>query len=295
MSHFDQASKPCRLCGSTAEPQDSHLIPRSILKRFFQVAPTGAARSAGEPNRRTQRFLNKPLLCFDCEQRFAVVETIWSHDIEQNLRRQLPWTFVCAEEHRYFAASLIWRTIVWGFAVGDDSPFTPEDRDRIDEAERKLREYLLGGPYHTDNFPWLHLITPPHGFIGAPSRVNVYLRGSLDASTNGYGQGLYTLVNTAAYLVVAVLHAEEALVTWTLGTELRLDRVVHVDPWRFPEDVDFRRLIMARAAALSAVSLSARQQAAVNERVETAIDPLLRYNEHVIATMVDYLNQLEDE
>jgi len=219
-----------------------------------------------------------------------VAETIWSRDIEQHLRKQLPWTFECKEEHRYFAASLVWRTLVWGHPEDEKTPFTDADRACIATSTEKLGKYLRGAPYPDPPWPWLHLVTPPHGFTGAPPGLNVYLRGSLDAATMGRRRGLYTIVNLAAYLVVAVLRVDAALITWTLGTELRPGSIVHKDPRRVPDDVDFRRILMERAAAFQTVKLSDRQQQIVNDRVEAAIDPSLRHNEHAIAMMMDYLN-----
>jgi hypothetical protein len=283
----------CRLCARHGELRDSHVIAKAFVKRYNRTSPTGAARNVVEPNRRTQAYLHKPLLCPACEERFEKRETIWARDVDQKVNEPLPRSFTCSEEHRYFAASLIWRIIVWGDTESEKAPFTDDDRERISEVEKTLRAYLLGNaPYPVPPWPWLHLVTPPHGFTGAdaPQGINVYLQGSLDIALNGFGDALYCYALIGGYLVVGILAIGEALITWTLGTELRPTSVVVQDPLRFPIDPNFLGLLAGRAAALHRVPLSVKQQGIVNERVESVPRADLRTNPHIIATLVDYQN-----
>ncbi len=276
--------------------EDSHLIPNSIVKRFYRTSPTGGARSVGAPNRREQNFLHRPLLCRPCEERFALREDRWMKDVDQQMDRPKPWSFVCAEEHRYFAASLAWRSIVWELPEQEgENAFTHDDRRHIAEAERQLAAYLLDlAPYPEPPLAWPHLVTPPDGFLPAPPGLNVYLRGSLDATVNAFGESIYAVANLGGYLVASVITIDpEHLITWTLGTELRPGRTVHVNARRFPRDPGFGSLLTARAAAAAAShkALSPKQQANVKRRVDAVLGPELAMNPHIIATMADHLNK----
>jgi hypothetical protein len=281
----------CRLCRKDAELQDSHLLPNFALKRFYRTSPTGGARSVGEPNRRAQgTFLQKPLLCYDCEQRFGLRERIWA-DVDRRLSGQLPWSFECTEAHRYFAASIAWRILVWWDDM-DGKPLTLADVAAIEKAEAKLRGYLLEEAPYPETFPWLHLVIAPNGFTGAPAGLNTYLRASLDATLNGWDEGLYCIAVFGGYLVVAVLSvSQNSLITWTLGTELQPGRMVLADARAFPEDPEFRKILTTRAAASRQRPLSNKQQQQVNQRVEAVLDTSLRLNPQVIAIMTDHLNE----
>lgn len=283
----------CRLCSSYGELCDSHLIPKGAVKRYNRTAPTGASRNVLTPNVRTQDYLHKPLLCRDCEDRFERRETYWAREVDHTVEEQLPRSFVCTEDHRYFAASLVWRIIVWDIPESPTSPFSREERLRIRLAERRLRRYLLDKtPYPNPSVPWLHLLTPPHGFTGAdtPEGLNVYLRGSLDVALNAHGDSLYCYASIGGYLVVGVLAVGSAVITWTFGTALKPGATVEQDPYRFPRDPDFRSILAERAGAVGRIPLSARQQSSVNSRVDAVPQANLRTNPHMIATLVDYQN-----
>ena len=285
----------CRLCGVAGPVEDSHLIPNAIVKRFYRTSPTGGARSVGVPNRRAQSFLHKPLLCRRCEERFAAREDRWMKDVDHRIDERPIWSFKCIEAHRYFAASLAWRTLVWEMPERPDAGFTAADRARMDAAERDLRAYLLdAAPYPDPAWPWPHILRPPDGFTGGPPGLNVYLRGCLDATVEATDEGMYAITALGGYLVVSVLTIDpNPFITWTLGTELRPGSKVHVDPRRFPEDYNFRRLIANRAAAVadSHDAMSEKQVAEVKRRVDAVLDPTLRTNPHVIATLTDRFNR----
>ncbi len=266
----------CRLCGKSADLRNSYLIPNFVLKRFYRTSPTGGARTVGEPNRRVQgTYDERPLLCSDCEVSFGRRETIWA-PMDRRLSGTLPWALECLEEHRYFAASIVWRTLKWRCDAADPGwhSFTDDDKEAIRNAEESLRAYLLGERAWADDCPWLHLIVPPHGFTDGPKNVNTYLRAGLDTTVNGHDDGLYCVVVLAGYLVAAVLRVNgDHLITWTLGTELRPGNTVHANPYAFPQDPNFREVLAWRAAEIKRGILSSTQQQNVNRRLEAAIDP----------------------
>jgi hypothetical protein len=212
-------------------------------------------------------------------------------EVDQRFGEQLPWSFTCTEEHRYFVASFAWRNLVWGIPEAEGNGF---DRDKMRAAEEALRPYLLDETVYPEGvFIWSHLVAPPDGFTGAPGGIDLYLRGSLDASMNGQGEGLYSIGNFAGYLVVTILSIDgDYFITWTLGTELRPGSEVQVNPRFFPEDPDFRRLIRARAAALHEAiqGVNEKQGAEIRRRVEAAVNPEMRSNSHIIATLLDQKN-----
>jgi hypothetical protein len=290
---------PCRLCGTVVPLQDSHLVSNSIVKRFYRTSPTAGARTVGAPNRREQSFLHKLLLCKKCEQRFALREDRWMKKVDQRMGEPLPWSFVCTESHRYFAASFAWRNLVWWSLDDPNYGFTHEDRRHLHFAEIALQEYLLERAAYPDGLPvWSHIVAPPDGFTGAPPGLNVYLRGSLDSTLNGMGESIYSIGVYAGYLLVMVIWINpEHLITWTLGTELDPGKLVHFDPRRFPEDPGFRTIVAVRAKAghESTLALSPKQHQNIKRRIEAVSGSSLATNPHVIATMIDRINSSSSE
>ena len=95
-----------------------------------------------------------------------------------------------------------------------------------------------------------------------------------------------------------VLAADDGFITWTLGTELQPGKLVRADPYFFPEDPSFRKIIAARAEIVYRIrneTMSSKAQAAVERRVNAVLDPSLRANPHIIATLIDHQNERERE
>jgi hypothetical protein len=64
----------CRLCGASAELQESHIVPAFVFRWRKETAPTPFMRTSREPNRRVQDGLKLHWLCRNCEQTLSAYE-----------------------------------------------------------------------------------------------------------------------------------------------------------------------------------------------------------------------------
>src|SRR5207248_10688513 len=100
----------CALCLNEAELQLSHVIP-SFAYAWLKATGTPYIRQPTNPNLRQQDGKKLPLLCAQCEQRFAAKERWFKENIfDRYLARSfsLPYD----ENLFYFAFSLVWRVLV---------------------------------------------------------------------------------------------------------------------------------------------------------------------------------------
>jgi hypothetical protein len=101
----------CKLCGSTAKLQNSHVIPSFVTREIKGDSVTGFLRDLRQMNKRVQDGGKLPMLCFDCEQRFATAEAPVALQVFQGFHRNDVTTFAYGAWLHYFLASLSWRTL----------------------------------------------------------------------------------------------------------------------------------------------------------------------------------------
>lgn len=71
----------CVLCGSSEKLQDSHIIPKFVIKWFKDTSPTGYLRTGDNVDIRKQDGIKKRLLCIECEGKFNKYETLFANKI----------------------------------------------------------------------------------------------------------------------------------------------------------------------------------------------------------------------
>jgi hypothetical protein len=290
----------CRLCDAEAPLVESHLLPAFVVRRFMRASPTGASRSAGNPNVRKQDYLKKPLLCADCDNvRFGSREKIFAELVDARFEnRTLPAKgFPFSEELRYCAASLAWRIIVWGLGEREGEGFHDNDRAKLETSEAALRKYLLDEtPFPEESGLWVHLIMAPYFTEGTPAGVNELLHATLGATIEANGKNLWVIAFMAGYLVVMVVSLDgDNFIAWTLNTALMPGW--KIIPGRLTHDKKFWESLAHFSEKMKEARkpLSPRQSAKVAQRVEAVPLEKLRTNPHVFALFMDYLNRTQEE
>src|SRR6266852_6963280 len=70
----------CRLCQQTGNLEESHILPRFVI-RWQRDTAVSAIREAERPNVRTQDGTKLPFLCSKCEDRFEKWETPFATEV----------------------------------------------------------------------------------------------------------------------------------------------------------------------------------------------------------------------
>jgi hypothetical protein len=127
------------------------VIPAFAIDWLKQSSATGYLRLSKRANVRMQDGVKLPLLCVQCEQRFAKREKTWAEEVFRPAKAGYLGPFLATEEHRYFALSLAWRTFavsLWVAPAVKDDPIAQaraaRQRPRMEESMGIWREYLLG-------------------------------------------------------------------------------------------------------------------------------------------------------
>jgi len=131
----------CRLCGNERELQQSHVIPRFVIKWLKKSGATPFLRGAEEPNTRIQDK-KEQLLCSECEQRLGDLEQRFASRIFYPVIRQQKTEFEYDTWLQQFVISLSWRVLVSSFSKLDS--WDPEEQAALESAERDWRAILNG-------------------------------------------------------------------------------------------------------------------------------------------------------
>jgi hypothetical protein len=139
------AKGKCALCSAEGDLELSHLIPRFIAKRLKADSPSPFLRSGADPNTRVQDAPKEYLLCRDCEERFSTVERRFAEVVfAPTMNGQRIDDLVVTREHQQFAASMVWRHLIYILRQRDTNEeldYTPDDWSAIEIAENALRAY----------------------------------------------------------------------------------------------------------------------------------------------------------
>src|SRR5437764_5294832 len=108
----------CRLCGTTAVLQSSHVIPSFVFRWLKETSGTGHLRFAQEPNKRVQDGPKYEMLCRACEERFNEWETEFSVRVFHPMTQGRTSTVRYGDWMAKFCVSVSWRVLVWYQELG---------------------------------------------------------------------------------------------------------------------------------------------------------------------------------
>lgn len=131
----------CRLCGSQADLQNSHIIPRFVFRWLKKTGATPFLRNSESPDTRIQDHHEK-LLCEDCEQQFSDYEGKFASNIFYPFIDDEATSFAYDEWLQRFIISISWRVIA--SELTDLSELDSVHADAIQEA-MELWEDILNG------------------------------------------------------------------------------------------------------------------------------------------------------
>ncbi len=148
-------AESCKLCGDTSPLQQSHIVPKFIIKYLKDTGVTGKVRQGVNIDVRKQDFPKLKLLCAKCEQLFSKREKNYSEQIFKPYLNDKVSRFEYKEWLRYFAISVFWRFAVVNIGVFEKEH--PEKGVLVREAILKWEPFLLEqtnnpGDYQYDMF-----------------------------------------------------------------------------------------------------------------------------------------------
>jgi hypothetical protein len=189
----------CALCRRERPLIDSHLIPSFVIRAFKDEAITRFLRRPTNPNVRYQDGVTEKLLCAHCDNvLLSAGEAAFAKDVLAPRRARTLTEFTCTEMHRYFAASLTWRIVVFKLREGEDAlradEHTDEDIAAMRDAEAALRPYLLGEAPYPERYAQ-HVFFAGLTAGDAPTGLDVYLNATIEMWIPGNGDKLYAISN----------------------------------------------------------------------------------------------------
>jgi hypothetical protein len=193
-------NQSCRLCGCTAELQESHIIPKFAIK-WLKETGTGYFRKIESPNIRRQDGVKQRLLCVECEQRFGSRESYFATQVFKPILAGATHA-VYDSRLAYFLVSLFWRTLIRNL----DEVRSTHYRfiHQILNAEEEWRRFLLGQGQLT-TFSHLHLFVADIAERNPPGvpKFNLYCARACDATVFDSEERCYVVVKFATFFCIA--------------------------------------------------------------------------------------------
>ena len=134
----------CRLCGSDAELQRSHIIPAFVFRWLRESSATGHIRLGDEPNRRVQDGWWRRWLCPCCENLLGSTERQFSQQIFRPVVEDRLEHIKYGHWLLKFCVSLSWRVLCWFQDEDQFDDYSEEDRTLLDQTTITWKKYLLG-------------------------------------------------------------------------------------------------------------------------------------------------------
>ncbi|QGX93401.1 hypothetical protein EI982_00740 (plasmid) [Haloplanus rallus] len=256
-------SEACRLCRNDRDLQQSHIIPRFVIKWLKQSGATPFLRGAEDPDTRIQDK-KEQLLCSECEQRLGDWEQRFASHIFYPVIRQQTTEFEYDTWLQQFAMSLAWRVLVSSFT--DFDAWSSEEQAALEAAEQDWRAILNGDQPLTTATRSHHIILmgeteSVHGDV--PEDWEFYAARGIDATVVTVNDGIhiYTKFPQMYFLSCVDPPTVDGLDRTHIARSgtIQTPQMVH-SPW---SNIPFRR-----AEAITENKASPREREKIKEHIQ---------------------------
>jgi len=254
----------CRLCGENRKLQNSHIIPRFVIRWMKKTGPTPFLRKAVDPNTRIQDYHEK-LLCEDCEQIFS--------DWEGKFATQVFYPHVRGQKEVYeynewlykFVLSVSWRLLVSKMAVWHEDDH-PKNRV-VEERLETWKEILLGEKAISEDPSQHHIyfadkIDLVKSDPEAPNGFEIYMQRNLDGTSVYGGDQIHTYFKFPKILFFSTITPSDP--GGFTGTRIGEEGVIE-QPQKLGEL--WGSFLLSRAEIFEQVSMSESEKEKVQDRI----------------------------
>jgi hypothetical protein len=203
----------CRLCQSSDDLQDSHILPRFLGKYLKDTSATGylmGIDTEGKPSR-SQDLYKMKLLCTSCESVLNQAETFFAKTIFHPFQRGNLTNIPLDNRLGKFAVSVSLRAL-WIMKVVRH-PLADKWKTKLDELESEWRNYLLDTPNFTKGPNSHHILLCDEsllavGLRNSPNLIHSIMRTSAYYIFEKFGKA-YLFANLAGVQVISMISPPE--------------------------------------------------------------------------------------
>ncbi len=131
----------CILCRQSPPIQNSHILPKFVIRWVKENAPAGHLRWSRQPNKPEQDAWTADYLCAGCEQKLSQVENTFKHEVFDHAVARAAGTFRYSSAVGSAVLSMFFRHLRFIEDVQGNGP--PNVLDRL---RNKLVSTLDGSP-----------------------------------------------------------------------------------------------------------------------------------------------------
>lgn len=254
----------CKLCGKSGELQNSHIIPRFVIRWLKKTGPTPFLRRVVDPNTRIQDYYEK-LLCKDCEQIFS--------DWEGKFAAQVFYPHVRDQKKEFDYGAWLYKFILsvsWRLMVSEMAVWHEEDHHKNEAVKERLEtweEVLLGEKSISEDPSRHHIFFLEETDLvksdpEAPEGFELYMQRNLDG-TSVYGENqIHTYFKFPRIIFFSTITPSDP--GGFSGTQVKQEGVIG-PPQELGEQ--WGSFLMQRAEKFGQVSMSGSEKEKVQDRI----------------------------
>ena len=205
----------CKLCNNHSRLEESHFIPRFIVKWLKKTSVTSFLRNLDDMDKRVQDTAKEYWLCGDCEDLFSGWETKFANRIFFPFVDGGELVANYGEWMSKFCASISWRTLTYTKSQKLNEGKSKEYYEALDSAEKHLAKYVLGkidnlNQYEQHVFPLTKIESATHNEL--PPNINRYFLRTLEMGVIGDFTDLtdlFVYTKVPSFIILGCIKAKE--------------------------------------------------------------------------------------
>lgn len=268
----------CRLCEQTRDLEESHILPKFVI-RWQRETAVSAIRDSDNPNRRSQDGKKLPFLCSECEDRLEKFETPFAAQVFRPAHRvpdELPLAVKYGRFALAFAVSVSWRALqFWSEDPRFPSVLGDEKLNIAKRALHRWRAFLLNDVPHPAEFEQhvLALSFTETAIPGQSPSFNRYAVRAVDQCFAHSSEVMFVYSKLGRLAIFGILPPSSDVPGWR-NTKLHVktgsiplrEAIVEI-PGAIAEFMNERAEYAAQTIASVSPRQQAKIQAALNERL----------------------------
>lgn len=269
-------NKLCALCLTNNDLQESHIIPKFVIKWFKNGFPI---RSNQNVNRRVQDGLKLPLLCRSCEQLLSNWEKRFAEQIFIPLHSPEPVT-KRIEYRKWmlkFAVSISWRVLIHYKQISELADYSDAQMKLVNEALEVWRKYMLDELPNPQKFEQHFLpmdIVSSHTFKDFSPFMNRYLTRSFQFDILTSEDCIIVYTKLCRLLLFGFIKEKNSSI-WQ-GTKIKVNKGdISPRTYRVPEGIFHYLNDKANEAHSMLESMSDKQKEIIDKHRDENIDKFI--------------------
>ncbi len=202
----------CKLCNNYSQLEESHFIPKFIVRWLKKTSITSYLRKLDDMHKRVQDTAKGYWLCGDCEDLFSGWETKFANKIFFPFVDKGESVANYGEWMSKFCASISWRALTYIRSQNPQKDKPKEYYETLDFAEKHLALYVLGKVHNLNQYEQhvFHLSGIESTTLDRlPPNINRYFLRTVAIDIIGNSSDLFVYTKIPSFMILGCIKVEK--------------------------------------------------------------------------------------